>query len=173
MFVTLYACENSDFTLPFFKVVELILNDFGNSGNTGHPIHLHGHTFWIMGVGGLYSGPFVEEIHRRTLVPVTRRETTSLLAQSWLVLRFRADNPGVWFLHCHIAHHLEIAMGLVFEEGLEEARAIYKIPQESIELCQRNGIDIPLLTTSNASTTFLVGNVIVAMIFLLFIRLLL
>lgn len=122
-----------------------------------------------MGRGVQDEGPFVEAIHRPTMVPVTRRETTSVVRRSWLVIRFRADNPGVWLLHCHIAHHFEIGMALVFEEGLEEARAIYKIPRQSVELCKRTGTDVDV--TSNATTVITISNVFVAAALLLNIRL--
>lgn len=36
-----------------------------------------------------------------------RRDTFTVPEQSHVVFRFRADNPGVWILHCHVAWHLE------------------------------------------------------------------
>lgn len=36
-----------------------------------------------------------------------RRDTFTVPAQSHVVVRFRADNPGMWILHCHVAWHLE------------------------------------------------------------------
>jgi len=117
-----------------------------------------------MGQGQILEGPFIEEIHRRNLSPVSRLETISILTGSWLVLRFRADNPGVWLLHCHIAHHLEVAMGMVFEVGLMEAKNVLKIPSKSVELCKRSGIDIG---TSNASTLIMRHSVLTSIILLL------
>ena len=40
-----------------------------------------------------------------------QRDTVTVNANSYAVLRFRADNPGVWLLHCHIEWH--VVMGLV------------------------------------------------------------
>jgi len=112
-------------------VVEVIFNDHGY---TGHAIYLHGHTYWIMGRGTANEGPFIDEIDRPAFVPVTRRDTVTLLPQSWLVIRFRADNPGVWLLHCHIAVHARIAMDLVFEEGLKEAKKLFEFPKK-VSIC--------------------------------------
>lgn len=36
-----------------------------------------------------------------------RRDTFTIPEQSHVVVRFRADNPGMWILHCHVAWHLE------------------------------------------------------------------
>ncbi|KAE9008675.1 hypothetical protein PR003_g16083 [Phytophthora rubi] len=35
----------------------------------------------------------------------------------YVVLRFKADNPGVWMMHCHVDWHMAIGMGMVFVEG--------------------------------------------------------
>ncbi|KIJ55076.1 multicopper oxidase [Sphaerobolus stellatus SS14] len=37
-------------------------------------------------------------------------------------IRFRADNPGPWFLHCHIDWHLEAGLAVVFAEAPQDQR---------------------------------------------------
>ena len=37
-------------------------------------------------------------------IPV-KRDTWMLAAQGYTVIRFRANNPGVWFFHCHMDWH--------------------------------------------------------------------
>ncbi|CCO32975.1 Laccase-2 [Rhizoctonia solani AG-1 IB] len=39
-----------------------------------------------------------------------------------VVLRFKTDNPGPWFVHCHIDWHLEAGLALVFAEAPNEIR---------------------------------------------------
>jgi len=34
-----------------------------------------------------------------------RRDTWMLAPLGYTVIRFRADNPGVWFFHCHMDWH--------------------------------------------------------------------
>lgn len=34
----------------------------------------------------------------------------------WLVLAFKADNPGVWLMHCHIAWHAGEGLAVQFFE---------------------------------------------------------
>lgn len=34
-----------------------------------------------------------------------KRDTWMLAARGYTVIRFRANNPGVWFFHCHMDWH--------------------------------------------------------------------
>ncbi|KAI1079514.1 hypothetical protein F5B20DRAFT_571008 [Whalleya microplaca] len=80
-----------------------------------HPWHLHGHTFQIVGWG---SGLFGSAPGSTTwnLDNPMRRDTVTVPAFSHVVLRFAADNPGVWALHCHVAWHMEGGMFLSLAE---------------------------------------------------------
>ncbi|KAI0132167.1 Cupredoxin [Xylariales sp. AK1849] len=74
-----------------------------------HPWHLHGHTFQIVGWGrGVYGA--AENATTWNLENPMRRDTLTVPAQSHVVLRFVADNPGMWALHCHVAWHMEGGM---------------------------------------------------------------
>ncbi|KAK8128353.1 diphenol oxidase [Apiospora sp. TS-2023a] len=74
-----------------------------------HPWHLHGHTFQIVGWG---PGLFGSKPNGTTwnLANPMRRDTVTVPANSHVVLRFLADNPGMWALHCHVAWHMEGGM---------------------------------------------------------------
>ena len=61
-----------------------------------HPMHLHGHTFWVTGTEG-------GRIPESAWIP-----TNNVLVgvgQSRDV-EFIANNPGDWMVHCHILHHM-------------------------------------------------------------------
>ncbi|KAF8752351.1 Ferroxidase laccase [Rhizoctonia solani] len=67
---------------------------------------VHGMTFWIVAEGsGSLSLEEAESVSYNTTNPI-RRDTHIIPASSWAVLRFEANNPGVWFMHCHIDWHL-------------------------------------------------------------------
>ncbi|RAH74886.1 extracellular dihydrogeodin oxidase/laccase [Aspergillus aculeatinus CBS 121060] len=71
-----------------------------------HPIHLHGHDFYILAQGlGTYDPSTVK---LQTENP-TRRDTLNLPAANgkggYVVIGFEADNPGAWLIHCHIGFH--------------------------------------------------------------------
>jgi hypothetical protein len=61
-----------------------------------HPMHLHGHTFWVTGGDG---GRYPESAW------LPANTTLVAVAQSREV-EFIANNPGDWVLHCHMFHHM-------------------------------------------------------------------
>lgn len=61
-----------------------------------HPMHLHGHTFWITGTEG-------GRIPDSAWIP--SNNVVVGVAQSRDV-EFIANNPGDWVLHCHMFHHM-------------------------------------------------------------------
>ena len=107
-----------------------------------HPIHLHGHSFHVVKVGyGSYdpsnntvsgstpdiscgtpcrkaptwTGNIAPEdisITNKTI----RKDTVIVPAGGYVVIDFIADNPGYWFLHCHIESHQLEGMALVINE---------------------------------------------------------
>jgi manganese oxidase len=61
-----------------------------------HPMHLHGHTFWI-------TGTEAGRIPESAWIP--SNNVVVGVGQSRDV-EFIANNPGDWMLHCHILHHM-------------------------------------------------------------------
>ncbi|XP_069129301.1 uncharacterized protein [Argopecten irradians] len=51
------------------------------------------------------------------LVSPTRKDTVIVPRQGYVVLRMVADNPGYWFMHCHIEVHQVFGMSLVLQAG--------------------------------------------------------
>jgi iron transport multicopper oxidase len=72
-----------------------------------HPFHLHGHEFQVMGKTMDYLSndtsinPPIEEQSN----PM-RRDTVTVPPGGATTIRFRADNPGAWLLHCHVEWHM-------------------------------------------------------------------
>ncbi|KAK6145459.1 hypothetical protein DH2020_022279 [Rehmannia glutinosa] len=48
------------------------------------------------------------------LVDPVERNTISVPTGGWTAIRFRADNPGVWFLHCHLEVHTTWGLKMAF-----------------------------------------------------------
>ena len=61
-----------------------------------HPIHLHGHTFWLTGT----------EAGRIPHQAWTPRNTTLVGVAMVQDFEFIANNPGDWIFHCHMVHHM-------------------------------------------------------------------
>lgn len=61
-----------------------------------HPVHLHGHTFWITGHEGVRIPPSLWQPRNTELIAVAQSAD----------LEFIAFNPGDWVMHCHMFHHM-------------------------------------------------------------------
>lgn len=59
-----------------------------------HPMHLHGHTFQVMGADG----------------PRARKDTVLVAPMQTVDVDLQTDNPGRWITHCHNTYHLESGM---------------------------------------------------------------
>ncbi|OMO97255.1 Multicopper oxidase, type 1 [Corchorus olitorius] len=90
--------------LPFNTTVELVLQDTSILGAESHPLHLHGYNFFIVGQGFGNFDPNKDPA-KFNLVDPMERNTASVPSGGWIAIRFLADNPGVWFMHCHLDIH--------------------------------------------------------------------
>jgi FtsP/CotA-like multicopper oxidase with cupredoxin domain len=72
-----------------------------NLSMTSHPIHIHGHRFWVVETDG-------GQVPRSAWIPDT---TLNIVAGQTRAVEFVADLPGDWPLHCHKTHHAMNAMG--------------------------------------------------------------
>ncbi len=63
-----------------------------------------------------------------------RRDTLTIEPYSWSLIRFVADNPGLWALHCHIAWHMEAGLLMQFMSRPSVLKTM-AIPQEVKDLC--------------------------------------
>ncbi|KAF8717179.1 Ferroxidase laccase, partial [Rhizoctonia solani] len=121
--------------------VDLILNNLDTA--IDHPYHLHGMTFWIVAEGsGSLSLEEAESVSYNTTNPI-RRDTHIIPASSWAVLRFEANNPGVWFMHCHIDWHLAEGFAAVIIVQ-PDAVARMTIPSANTAMCSEipSGLDV-------------------------------
>jgi len=89
----------------------------GNLSMDEHPIHIHGHRFWIAATDGGRIPQSARWPETTVLVPVGATRD----------VEFVADNPGDWAFHCHKSHHTMNPMGHsvpnllgVSQKGLEE-----------------------------------------------------
>lgn len=70
---------------------------FMNPTTMNHPMHLHGHHFQVVGIGGRrFSGAVRDTVMVPPHMPVT--------------IAFDAGPKGEWFLHCHHLYHMAAGM---------------------------------------------------------------
>ncbi|GAA0183884.1 oxidase [Lithospermum erythrorhizon] len=91
--------------LPFSTRVELVMQDTSILGAESHPLHIHGFNFFVVGQGFGNFDP-KNDPKKFNLVDPVERNTVGVPAGGWVAIRFLADNPGVWFMHCHLEVHL-------------------------------------------------------------------
>jgi len=115
------------FVLERNKVIELQIH--GSANGHVHPFHLHGHAFDII---QSRTGPL-------NYVNPPRRDVVGVgSGGGTVIIRFRTDNPGPWFLHCHIDWHLEAGLAVVFAEAPSDQREgpqAQIIKQSWLDLC--------------------------------------
>lgn len=87
-----------------------------------HPIHLHGHDFFVLAYG---TGTYADSNATLNTDNPPRRDVQMLPAAGYLVIAWQADNPGVWLAHCHIAWHTDEGFALQFVERRDEIPALY------------------------------------------------
>jgi FtsP/CotA-like multicopper oxidase with cupredoxin domain len=86
---------------PYVDPIHVKLGDnirirLGNISHNSHPMHIHGHQFFISASDG-NSIPYSNRLIKNTL-NVASGETYDI--------EFYAGNPGTWPFHCHIPHHM-------------------------------------------------------------------
>jgi FtsP/CotA-like multicopper oxidase with cupredoxin domain len=79
---------------PMFEVEkgDLVRIDLVNDSGNVHPMHLHGHHFLVLTRDGRAVAPW-------------STDTLEMLPHERYSVAFRANNPGLWMLHCHNLDH--------------------------------------------------------------------
>ncbi|XP_062566058.1 uncharacterized protein LOC134228421 [Saccostrea cucullata] len=146
------------------NVYQFVLTNIGKGQGWSHPVHLHGHYFYVLKMGfGTYNnitGKFITQTddiacsgkrnycnsaswrndswnknasfitNLKTKFP-PKKDTVIVPTGGYVVIRFKADNPGAWFFHCHIDLHNTNGMAMV----LLEAKENYPPEPENFQSC--------------------------------------
>ncbi|XP_068636180.1 laccase-6 [Aristolochia californica] len=99
------------FVLEYGSRVQLILQNTGTVGVENHPMHLHGYSFYVVGFGRGNYNPMTALFN---LVDPPYMNTIGVPVGGWAAIRFVANNPGVWFMHCHLDIHQSWGLATAF-----------------------------------------------------------
>ena len=83
-------------------------------------IHLHGHDFALLAQGTWATQP--NPVLKLDNPP--RRDVVLLPQDGYAIIAFRADNPGSWLIHCHIAWHASSGLAVQILEAQQSAAAL-------------------------------------------------
>lgn len=141
---SIYGSNTNTYILEKGETVDIILN---NMDPGKHPFHLHGHAFQL-----LYRSPEGEDdddpiIYDPKKVNIDefpefpmRRDTIEVNPNGFIIIRFQADNPGVWFFHCHVDWHLEQGLAITLIEAPSEIQEIQSISDNHFDACKLGNI---------------------------------
>lgn len=107
-----------------------------NTFEMQHPLHLHGHNFWILAEGfGDWDGTVVNPQNpaRRDVYILQPGTATNA---SYVVFEWEQDNPGVWPMHCHTALHLSVGLYVNVLEQPDLIRRDMQIPMVIDQTCK-------------------------------------
>ena len=84
------------------KLGERVALKFVNGTPMAHPMHLHGHSFQVVEVNG-------------QAMKGALRDTVLVPGRSNVTVVFDANNPGIWYVHCHVLWHLAAGMATLVQ----------------------------------------------------------
>jgi len=119
------------------EVIDLVIY---NDNPMEHPIHMHGHDFWVLAMGNSGDGNFDPNRDPLNTKNPILRDTVTANPTSYVVLRFVANNPGAWFFHCHIDWHLMAGFAAVLVESPEKVREQFGTTP-TLEFCPHPTMD--------------------------------
>ncbi|KAH9897815.1 Cupredoxin [Cubamyces lactineus] len=117
----------SIYSLPRYSSIEITM--LALLPGSPHPFHLHGHVFAVVRSAGSTSYNYDDPIFRDVV------STGTPAVGDNVTIRFETNNPGPWFLHCHIDWHLEIGFAVVMAEDIPDVKPANPVPYAWSELC--------------------------------------
>ncbi|KAK7920872.1 hypothetical protein PG985_008894, partial [Apiospora marii] len=138
---TVYGEFTNSHVLQKDQIIQIVVNNL-DSGR--HPFHLHGHQFQAIHRSAADEGTFDDTNATMTDFPKIpmRRDTLSLEPNGNLVLRFKADNPGVWIFHCHLEWHVASGLIATFVESPKQLQETIKLPQDHLDVCAAGHVPV-------------------------------
>ena len=162
-----------ELNVPYDQTIQMVWVNKGSGAGWGHPIHMHGHSFYVVkmayapqnkttgliadtqfngslgenqdincsNTNGLrfcnnatwanseWSGDNLPGIN--TINP-PRKDTLIIPTGGYAVIRIRTNNPGKWFLHCHVEEHMLDGMAMIINEASDR----FPDPPPGFPICQ-------------------------------------
>jgi iron transport multicopper oxidase len=139
------------------KLVEIVINNFDGGS---HPMHLHGHAPQLVARAPGVFTPGNKHPHQQNKVGTNatvnakgyngdttpmpkvplRRDTWMVAPNGYTVIRFKAENPGVWLLHCHMEWHVVAGLTATIVEAPQDLQKSQSINPAMERICKQQGV---------------------------------
>jgi iron transport multicopper oxidase len=125
---SIYGANTNSMVVEYGQLVEIVINNYDTGA---HIMHTHGHTPQLVarvsGVvddNGTITTQAVYDGDSSSFpnIPM-RRDSWILAAAGYTVIRFIADNPGVWIIHCHMEWHIAAGLTATIVEAPTQLQA--------------------------------------------------
>ena len=95
-----WSSEGSAYPEPIakLKVGKSYIFRLKNISKFSHPIHMHGHTWWVV------------RSNKKNTITGYHTDTVLIRPRETIDVAFVADNIGAWMYHCHIIDHMVTGM---------------------------------------------------------------
>lgn len=127
-----YGVNSNSYAVQYGDIVEIVLN---NLSPLAHPFHLHGHQFQVVArsepnafINGQPYNP-----SQADPLPM-KRDVAGIHPGGFVVFRFKADNPGIQLLHCHVEWHVEAGLTATILEATDRLGDL-SIPDDHKAAC--------------------------------------
>lgn len=144
---SIYGSNTHNFVLQKDEIIEIVIN---NHDAGKHPFHLHGHVFQVIARSDETNEEsyddegfidYDENNHEPFPDYPMMRDTVQVPGNGYMVIRFMASNPGVWFFHCHVDWHLEQGLAITLIEDPISIRERQQLTDNFKSIC--DAIDVP------------------------------
>lgn len=124
---SIYGTNTNSMVVEYGQLVELVINNYDTGA---HIIHIHGHAPQLVArVSGVVENGSITtqavydgDSSSFPSIPM-RRDSWVLAAAGYTVIRFIANNPGVWIIHCHMEWHIDAGLTATIIEAPTQLQA--------------------------------------------------
>lgn len=141
---SIYGANVNAMVAEFGQLVEIVVNNYDTGA---HIMHIHGHAPQLV---ARVSGE-VDDNHTITSQAVydgdtsafprtpIRRDSWVLAPAGYTVIRFIANNPGVWIIHCHMEWHVDAGLTATLVEAPRQLQA-QTFPPAMAQICKEQNM---------------------------------
>ena len=124
---SIYGTNTNPFVAEYGQLVEVVINNYDTGA---HIMHIHGHAPQLVArVSGVVENKTITtqavydgDSSSFPSIPI-RRDTWILAPGGYTVIRFIANNPGVWVIHCHMEWHVDAGLTATIIEAPTQLQA--------------------------------------------------